>query len=250
MDIYDYVILPPPSHFLHEIYRESFSKEEIENVLIKLFEFCKKASKPCLFNRSVRYLSPEEKEKYFVLINAKGISGKRHPLYSFKFRQTEMFPDFSYKNTKEIIQEYLFLGSESDLLNLAFSNQSKFLNEIEDGIEPIKLTLHPPRIEGCENMIKHECEKSMNDFYGKNIPEYILEKYRFEIDCIVNNNFSVIYWVSHLLVQESLKNGYLVGSRGSVGSSFVAFLLRISEVNPLPAHYCCKECSYFEIVEG
>lgn len=245
-EVYDYIILPPPSHFIHDINRNKLGFDEIERILSMFYKWCLEINKPVLFNTAIRYLNIKDYEKYSILITAKGISGKRHFLYSKDF-DTDKFPDFSYKNTKEILREYDFLNLGLSLYENAISTQKNFLNNFSFGLEVIKKKLYPPKIEGCEDKLKEECLRNMKNVYGENPNEYILNKYESEMRGIIENDYSVIYWVSHLLVKKSVENGYLVGSRGSVGSSFVAFLLNISEVNPLPPHYFCKDCSYFEV---
>ncbi|OAL09859.1 DNA polymerase III subunit alpha [Candidatus Mycoplasma haematobovis] len=242
---YDYLILPPVSHFVHDIDREIIEEQELVKALKRLFELLN--SNKLLFNTAVRYLNSRESEQYLVLIHTKAISGKRHYLFDGR-EKNDVFPLFFYRNTEELLNEYAFLGRE-DLGELAFNNQETFLAEIEDNLEVTKKKLHPPSIEGCESLLKKQCKKKLKELYGKELNSYIKNKFEFELNSIVNNNYTVIYWVSHLLVTESINNGFLVGSRGSVGSSFVAFLLNISEVNPLPPHYRCANCSYFEILE-
>lgn len=241
-EFYDYLILPPVSHFAHDIDREIIEEKELAQALKRVFDLL---NSKLLFNTAVRYLNSRESEQYLVLIHTKAISGKRHYLFDGK-EKNDVFPLFFYRNTEELLKEYAFL-EKKDLLELAFNNQESFLSQVESNLEVTKKTLHPPSIEGCVELLKKQCKKRLKELYGKKLDKYIKDKFEFELNSIVSNNYSVIYWVSHLLVTESINNGFLVGSRGSVGSSFIAFLLNISEVNPLPPHYRCADCSYFGI---
>ncbi|CBY92144.1 DNA polymerase III, alpha subunit, Gram-positive type [Mycoplasma haemofelis str. Langford 1] len=248
-EFYDYLIIPPPSHFVHEVSRNNLDTEEVNALLAKLYELSKEHSIKLLFNYAARYIHPQEYQQYLTLIHTKGLSGKRHPLYKSGANNMD-FPLFHYRTTSEFLEEYGFLGiPKEELLDIAFKSQQEFLDSVEGGIEVIKKKLHPPIIEGCSDNLENFCRGKLKELYGENTHEFLEKRFSFELSSIKNNNYSVIYWVSYLLVQESINNGYLVGSRGSVGSSLIAFLLNISEVNPLPPHYRCAKCSVFELHE-
>lgn len=184
-------------------------------------------------------------ERYAVLINTKGIAGKRHYLYHYS-----EVPVLDFKYTDELMGEYKGIWNEEEwkgFVAKSLKTNGDFVDEIDGNIEVIRKKLYPPTIDRCGEMLKKLCDRKLKAKYGKTKNEVLLTRYETELRAIVDNNFSVIYWFSHLLVKESVGKGYLVGSRGSVGSSFVAYLAGISEVNPLPPHYYCSKCGICEI---
>lgn len=186
-------------------------------------------------------------ERYAVLVNTKGIAGKSHYL-----AHSQELPVMDFKYTNELLGEYRGIWADDEWRRLAVKSletNREFVDSIDGGIEVIRKKLYPPKIDKCSDMLRKVCEKRMKEKYGKSRSKILLNRYEAEINSIIDNDFSVIYWFSHLLVKESIDRGYLVGSRGSVGSSFVAYLAGISEVNPLPPHYYCGKCGVFEVQE-
>jgi len=126
---------------------------------------------------------------------------------------------------------------------VVIDNPSRFIDRIEL-IQPITRTLHPPIIEGAEEEIKTLTLENMRALYGDNPPAVVSERVKRELDAIIGNGYAVLYLIAQKIVAQSLKDGYLVGSRGSVGSSLVATLLEITEVNPMPPHLVCSSCKH------
>jgi DNA polymerase-3 subunit alpha (Gram-positive type) len=118
-------------------------------------------------------------------------------------------------------------------------------NMIED-IKPVPSETYPPKIENADIRLREKCMEKAISVYGNPLPAEIGSRLEKELNSIINNGYAVMYVSAEMLVQKSLNDGYPVGSRGSVGSSFVATMAGITEVNPLPAHYICSECKYFE----
>lgn len=250
IQLFDYVLLPPPSIFLLEHAKNNFDENEGKQVLEILYQWCKKYNKKIIFNYCAKYLYPEDIEKYKVLVHAKSIGGKRHALFSYKPLKNDLLPDFSFRKTVDLIGEYKFLNIPAEEWYLcAYSNHEELINNVDNDICIVQQKLHAPIIDGCEENIKKIIAQTIKEKYGEKTDDYLNQIIERELNLIIENNFGVVYWVSHLLVKKSIKDGYLVGSRGSVGSSFIAFLLNISDVNPLKPHYFCTECSYLELHE-
>lgn len=150
------------------------------------------------------------------------------------------------RTTQEMLDEFSYLGSRAE--EIVIDNTLEIADMIED-IQPVKDGSYPPTIENCEQDLVDMCHKKAHEIYGDQLPEVVQKRMDRELDCIVKYGYSVMYMIAHKLVKKSNDAGYLVGSRGSVGSSFVAFLSGITEVNALYPHYVCPECKYSEFYE-
>ena len=127
--------------------------------------------------------------------------------------------------------------------------RSNKISDMCDNISPISGEKCPPHIEGCEQTIKDIAYDKAHKLYGENLPEIVELRLKKELDSIISNGFSVMYIIAQKLVWKSNEDGYIVGSRGSVGSSFVANMTGITEVNSLPAHYRCPDCKYSDFTD-
>lgn len=153
-------------------------------------------------------------------------------------------PEAHFRTTDEMLNEFHFLGEEK-----AHEIVVKNTNELADRIErvvPIKDELYTPRMEGANEEIRELSYTNARKLYGEDLPQIVIDRLEKELKSIIGNGFAVIYLISQRLVKKSLDDGYLVGSRGSVGSSFVATMTEITEVNPLPPHYICPNCKTSE----
>lgn len=148
------------------------------------------------------------------------------------------------RTTDEMIEEFRWLDNPDLVNEIVVENSNKIADMIDLGIEPVKDGSYPPNIDNADEMLRAECYKNAHEMYGEVLPEIVEKRLERELGSITKHGFAVIYWISHKLVQRSHRDGYLVGSRGSVGSSFVATTSNITEVNPLKAHYRCPNCKY------
>ena len=155
-----------------------------------------------------------------------------------------------FRTTDEMLEEFSYLGAEK-AKEVVVTNTNKIADMIEM-IQPVKDGSYPPSIENCEQDLVDMCHKKAHKIYGETLPRVVQERMDKELDCIVKYGYSVMYMIAHKLVKKSNEAGYLVGSRGSVGSSFAAFLSDITEVNALCPHYICPnpDCKHSEFFEN
>ncbi|MDI4567711.1 MAG: PolC-type DNA polymerase III, partial [Mycoplasma sp.] len=242
---YDYIEIQPIKNFLH-LTKSKIKEQDLQEIISFVVNEAKKINKLIIATSDARYINVEEKNFHEVFIYAKGLKGERHPLYSFQ-ETNFVFPSFEFLTTLEMEQAFSFLKDAKLIKEIVIENTHKLFNQIEK-IKVIKSKLYPPELSNANDNLKKIVFKNAHNIYGANLPQLILDRINRELTPIIEYKYSVIYWISHLLVKKATNSGYLVGSRGSVGSSFVAFLANITEVNPLPPHYLCPKCKYFELV--
>ena len=216
-------------------------------MLLYIYEESKKQNKKVVAIGDVRYFSKYEKVFHEILINAKRIGGVRHPLFNYKI-ENPTYPTFSFLTTSEMQKQYPYLRNSNNIFEVVIKNSNYIADQIEE-IEVIKDKLFTPIFPNNEELLKKVVFENARKKYGDELPTIVSERLAKELKPIIKHGYSVIYWISHLLVKKSLQDGYLVGSRGSVGSSLVATLANISEVNPLPPHYICEKCKHSEFFE-
>lgn len=165
---------------------------------------------------------------------------------SVKGRRSEYDNDYSFLTTNQMLEEFDYLGEQA--FDIVVTNTNKISEQIEK-IQPIPPGTYPPEIEGSDEDLIKMTMKSAYEIYGEELPNIVKERIDRELDSIIKNNYSVMYTISEKLVSKSIEDGYQVGSRGSVGSSLVATLSGITEVNPLPPHYVCPKCQHSEFID-
>src|SRR5699024_10163902 len=152
----------------------------------------------------------------------------------------ETMPDTPFRTTNEMLACFAFLGEEK-AKEIVISNTNA-IEAMIDEIKPLKEDLYTPNIEGADEEVRQLTYKNAREMYGQSLPKFGNDLLEIDLQSIIVHGFAVIYLISYQLVRQSLMDGYLVGSRGSVGSSLVATMMEITEVNPLPPHYVCPEC--------
>lgn len=156
-------------------------------------------------------------------------------------------PPVYYRTTEEMLAEFSYLGSDT-AFEVVVENTNAIASLAED-ISPISKEYCPPFIAGADKQIEEMTYKKAHELYGENLPEIVAKRLEKELQAIISNGFAVLYLIAQKLVDKSLQDGYLVGSRGSVGSSLVATMCNITEVNPLPPHYRCPHCYHTEFID-
>lgn len=242
---YDFITVSPTRCFQHEIDREVYKKEWIEDAIKRIIEIAKKYNKLTIASSDSYYLNENEIDYFKVYVYAKSIGGKRHRFYRYH-EQNFTIPDLFFRNTQEMLDEFSFLKNHGLIYEVVVNNTNTIAGLIEPNIKPIKEELYSPNIEGASESLKKLIYERAYDIFGDKIDDFIKERINREINSVINNGYSVVYWFSHLLVKRSMDDGFMVGSRGSVGSSVTAWLVNITEVCALPPHYLCKNCKYFK----
>jgi DNA polymerase-3 subunit alpha (Gram-positive type) len=243
MDFYDFIEIQPLDHYRHLIVSQSIPNEQrLKAILMKMIDAARSLGKIIAASNDVHYVYPHEKVYRDILVSSMGIGGVRHPLYLYDAHERANYqtPLQHYKTTQEMLDDFSWCGPEL-AFDLVVKNPHLIANKMEE-ITIIPPKLFTPKIENADENLKALILTRCTQLYGPTPASFITQRMEKEYEAITSNGFGVIYYIAHLLVKKSLDDGYMVGSRGSVGSSFVAFLANITEVNPLPAHYRCENC--------
>lgn len=246
ISFYDYVEVQPIDAYHHLIQMNDFANEkEIEEHIKKIVRLTKETGKMIIATGDVHHLDKEDKLFREILVNQKVPGGGRHPLARNSIYE---IPSLHYRTTNEMLEGLSFL---EDAYDLVVTNPNSLLDQIEkiEVFIDTKGIPFSPKIDNSKEIVTNMVYDKAKELYGDDLPSLILERIEKELNGIVSSGFDVIYLISQKLVKKSNDDGYPVGSRGSVGSSLVATLMGITEVNPLPAHYVCPSCkhSLFEL---
>lgn len=252
MTFYDYVEVMPLEIYEPLIERHAVADESrLKSILQRIIDTADKLGVMVIATSNVHYNHPNQKLVRDVYIHSQGIGGSRHPLFIFNEERRLQFeaPNQHYRTTNEMLEDMAYLGS-SKAREYVLENPLKLFEQIGH-VAPIPKDLFAPSLENSDSLLKEIVYKNAHQLYGENLPEIVTKRIDKELKSILGHGYGVIYYISHLLVKKSLGEGYLVGSRGSVGSSLVATLAEITEVNPLAPHYVCPKCHYNEFfLEG
>jgi DNA polymerase-3 subunit alpha (Gram-positive type) len=236
---YDYIEVMPKPVYAPLIEQELVkSEKDLEDIIQKLIAIGDELGKPVVATGNVHYLNEEDAIYRKILVNSMGGANplNRHSL-----------PKVHFRTTDEMLTEFQFLGNDL-AKKIVVENPNNLVDSCEV-VVPVKDELYTPKIPGSEQEITDLSYNRAKELYGNPLPDIVEKRLEKELNSIIGNGFSVIYLISQKLVHKSNQDGYLVGSRGSVGSSFVATMTGITEVNPLAPHYFCPECQYSEFYE-
>jgi len=243
IDFYDYVEVQPIDAYTHLLESGDFAtKIDIADHITKIVKLTNDVGKIIVATGDVHYLNPDDKIYHNIIVNQKVPGGGRHPLARYK---KENLPNNHFRTTNEMLEAFDFL--DKDLAHqIVIDNPKKIADQVED-IEVIIDTggrpfapIIPNSAQITEDMVRNKAK----ELYGDPLPQIVQDRVDQELKGIINAKYDVIYLIAQKLVKKSNDDGYLVGSRGSVGSSFVATMMGITEVNPLTAHYRCPKCKF------
>ncbi|MGD6816132.1 PolC-type DNA polymerase III [Metabacillus sp. 113a] len=233
---YDYLEIQPPEVYQHLIQLEYVKdRDALFEIMTNIADLGKKLGKPVAATGNVHYLNPEDRIYRKILVSSQGGA---NPLNRYEH------PNVHFRTTNEMLDCFSFLGEER-AKEIVIENTNAVADMIGE-VKPIKDDLFTPKIEGADEEVRQMSYEMAESIYGAPLPEIVEARLEKELKSIIGHGFAVIYLISHKLVKKSLDDGYLVGSRGSVGSSLVATMTEITEVNPLPPHYVCPECKHAE----
>ena len=206
------------------------SEEELRDINRRIVTLGEEFHKPVVATCDVHFLDPEDEVYRRIIMAGKGFkdADNQAPLY--------------LRTTEEMLAEFDYLGSEK-AEEVVITNPNRIADMCEK-ISPVRPDKCPPVIENSDQMLRDICYNKAHEIYGEELPPIVQERLERELNSIISNGYAVMYIIAQKLVWKSNEDGYLVGSRGSVGSSFVATMAGITEVNPLAPHYYCKKCHY------
>ena len=235
-DFYDYYEIQPLGNNRFMIANDRLpdirSEEdlmELNRQIVKLGETFKK---PVVATCDVHFLDPEDEVYRRIIMAGKG------------FDDADNQPPLYLRTTEEMLEEFAYLGSEK-AREIVIENPNKIADMVEK-ISPVNPNKCPPVIENSDQDLRDSCYRRAHEIYGEELPPQVSERLEKELNSIISNGYAVMYIIAQKLVRQSNDDGYLVGSRGSVGSSFVATMAGITEVNPLSPHYYCPSCHYYD----
>ena len=236
VEFYDYLEIQPLGNNAFMIADEKNdrvnSNEDLIEINKKIVKLGDQFKKPVVATCDVHFMDPEDEIYRRIIMAGNGFSDadNQAPLY--------------LRTTEEMLEEFSYLGSEK-AEEVVITNTNKIADMIEK-ISPIHPDKFPPVIENSDQDLKDICFNKAHEMYGENLPEIVEERLNRELNSIISNGYAVMYIIAQKLVWKSNEDGYLVGSRGSVGSSLAATMSGITEVNPLPPHYLCPNCKYHD----
>lgn len=245
IDFYDYIEFLPRATYA-ELYEEDgtgtiSSFEQIEDMNRYFYNLAKERGKLVTASSNVHYNNEEDYKIRSILLYGSG--------NVFRENQYKTDNKFYFRTTDELLDEFSYLGEE--VANEIVVKNTNAIADMVEVIKPVPDGFYPPKIDNAENIVKEMTYEKAYRIYGNPLPEIVKARLERELGAIIGNGFSVLYLSAQKLVKKSLDSGYLVGSRGSVGSSLVAFMMGITEVNALYPHYICTnpECKNSEFIE-
>ena len=234
---YDYLEVQPLGNNEFLLYEDKYAaittKKDLQELNKKVIEIGEKAGIPVCATSDAHYLFAEYARDRDILLSNWEKPGK-----------IESHPPVYLRTTEEMLEEFSYLPKEK-AEEIVITNTRRVAEQCEV-IEPLaeEWKSYNPKIAGADDKLKAMCYEKAVELYGEPLPEIIRDRLDLELTPIINHGYGVLYYIAHKLVKHSNDRGYLVGSRGSVGSSFVATLAGITEVNPLPPHYVCPHCHW------
>ena len=245
--MYDFIEIQPLEQYEYLVHNGNLASLDVVKTMLKeIVAVAKSLAKLIVATGDVHYVNPDDHLIRDIYIFAKGLKGVNHPLNPYYRKDLPAFanPRQHYQSTEEMLAAFAWLGKE-DAAAFVVDNTLKIASMIEP-LEPIKNVLRTPTIEGADEKLKAICFTQAYAQYGKPLPPLIQTRLETELNGIIDSGYAVIYYITSHIIKEANEKGFIVGSRGSVGSSFAATMAGITEVNPLPPHYYCPSCQHVD----
>lgn len=233
-NFYDYLEIQPTGNNMFLVRENICTVDDLKEHNRKIYELGKRLNKLTVATCDVHFLNPEDAKLRAILQAGQN------------YKDADLQPPLYLHTTEEMLAEFAYLGKEA-AYEVVVTNTNKIADLIER-IKPVpdRDQLYSPSIPGAEDAVRDLSYAKAHEWYGDKLPQIVEDRLKMELDAIIGHGFSVLYYIAHKLVKHSIDRGYLVGSRGSVGSSFVATMLDITEVNALKPHYRCPKCRHSE----
>lgn len=248
---YDYIEIMPKSQYYELLSTSTLRDErELEEMLLRLMRLSKEVGVLCVAVGNTHFLDRHE-YIYKKILNSSQMAPARLQMNETKYKGQ------FFRTTQEMLEEFSFIVDQNERKNIVIFNTHQIAHQIDD-ITIVKKELYTPNLDGekidgaiipsIDDRTREMTYERAHELYGEKLPKIVEDRLEKELQSIIGHGFAVIYFISHLLVKRSNKRGYLVGSRGSIGSSLVATMMGITEVNPLPPHYICPTCYTSEFI--
>lgn len=260
MRFYDYIEVQPKENYSWLIGMGEIDEKRLDEVLHRIIDTAKKLGLPVCATGDCHYVDPEQKIARDVYISAKGLGGTVHPLQRGRAGKDRPYldfpnPDQHFHSTQEMMDSFRTWLPEEKCREIVIDNTNWVADQVSPDVRILKDKLYTPdaNLPGSAEKLRALCYENLHKAYGPSPDPQVVARLERELKGIIDNGYSVTYWIAHLLVKHAAEDsdnpehmGYFIGSRGSVGSSFAATMAGITEVNPLPPHYVCPKCHHFE----
>ncbi len=234
---YDYLQIEPVDVNTQLLRRQLVeSEEDLRRINRSIYELGRRLGKPVVATGNVKYMDVGDFHYRNIVLHGQGR------------RQGETIPAYYLRTTDEMLEEFQYLGTK-EAEEVVIQNPRRIVDMIDDDVQPIPSGTFPPKIAGSDEKLREVTYERARAIYSDTLPPIVKKRLDRELNSIIANGYAVLYMIARDLVLKSNEDGYLVGSRGSVGSSFAATMAGITEVNPLPPHYVCEGCRHSEFFE-
>jgi DNA polymerase III subunit alpha, Gram-positive type len=249
MKMYDFIEIQPLEQYDYLVHTGTLaSMAMVKTLLQEIIAVAKSLNKPIVATGDVHYVNPDDHLIRDIYIFAKGLKGVNHPLNPYFRKDLPAFenPHQHFRSTTEMLEAFAWVGKE-DAYTFVVENP-RWIASLISPLEPIKNVLRTPTIPGADEKLSAICYAQAHAQYGNPLPSLIEHRLATELKGIIESGYGVIYYITSAIIKGANDKGFIVGSRGSVGSSFAATMAGITEVNPLPPHYYCPSCQHVEFV--
>lgn len=249
MKFYDYIEIQPVENYSYLINTRDITQERLMQVLKTIIKAADELGIPVCATGDVHYVNPEDKICRDVYIEAKAIGNGSHPLNPPFRAHLPRFenPDQHFRSTTEMMNSFKKWLPEDKCKEIIVTNTRAIASQTNE-LQPVKMGTFPPNanLPDSAERLREICYNNLRLHYGEHPDPEVKKRLDMELDGIIGNGYSVTYYIAHCIIKKANEDGYFVGSRGSVGSSFAATMADITEVNPLAPHYLCPNCKHFE----